>query len=151
MKERRKGLRCGPLFMFSLPKDAEGSGLLQGAGHEEKQDGIHRPLDQIFNGAGRKKGDPCPSVDHGKPPGSKNDIAEDDDDQLGDQHPLKRKGLLVQEHAVNKGRQHGVEGKAGHKAAVRLQHVFNNIHGAAEKRADEGAEQVIHQLVGQSA
>ena len=58
---------------------------------------------------------------------------------------------LIQEHAVYESGQHGIEGETRHETAVRIQHEFDDVHGAAEQGADHRAEQVVHQLVRQGS
>ena len=109
--------------------------------------GIHRPLDQIFDRAGRQKCEKTFSIQKRQPVGREDDVADDDHNEFGCEDPRKRELLFIEEQSVEECGQHGIKGKTGHEAAVRFQHEFDHVHRASEETADDRAEEVVHEHV----
>ena len=80
-----------------MKDDLKHAGLFQRLCHKEKDQGVHRPLDQVLDGAGRQDCQESFSVQKCQPVGSEDDVAENDYHELCCEDPRQGKVLFIEE------------------------------------------------------
>lgn len=108
-------------------------------------------MNQVFDGTRRQHGQIGISCDRHQPVSTENDITQKGDRKLGCQHPPEGQRSFIEKEAIDKSRQHGVEGETWNKSAFWFDEIFEQIHRAAEKTAYDRPEQIVHKFIGESA